>query len=148
MMGFTAFLLMAVTVDGQIASDGDTVVRQCFATIVAVEAGQSLDRASVVATDCTEPDPSHLLHYDPVSGRVVARQSLAAQTPLGHVWLPDIRTVRRGDVAYIHVSVGPIQLTRTVVALQDASVGESFFVQDASGEIFRAPPLQATDQHQ
>lgn len=148
MMDMVVLLLLAAVADANDPVGEAVAARPCFATVQAIEAGQSMDRSTVAPVECTDPLPSRLLHYDPATRQVVARQSLPAETNLGHVWLPDAKAVRKGDVAYLHIFVGPIQLTRSVVAVQDARIGQSFFVRDSDGEVFRAPPLQAADDNQ
>lgn len=111
----------------------------------AVPEGGIVTPANAEETSCETSHAPALLRYDRDAGVVRAGASLAAGAFLGRVALPDAPMVARGDALAIVSRVGPVEVRRSVTALQSLRHGTRLFVRAEDGTIFAVPaPADAT----
>jgi len=112
----------------------------CYTAARDLPSGRALSREDLRPAACTH-DPSASLAYDATNGVLRSAQAIAAGAYLGRVAVLPAAFVDTGDELSLVVAVGPVQIERTVTALQPASSGDAVFVRDGDGHVFRAPPL-------
>lgn len=130
-----ALALMAVAAD----SEG------CYAAARALDAGDAVARADIAEVACRSQTAAPLLRHDRQSGAAIARVAIAPGQYLGRVWIPEPLAVERGATVQVIARIGVVEIRREVTALQNARAGQSFFVMDADGDIFVAPPVEPSE---
>lgn len=110
----------------------------CYVAAHVIEAGEALDRASLVSAPCSADRGRASLRYERLHGTVRAAERLAAGDYLGRVIAPREAFPDAEDALTLTVAAGPVRVERDVVAVQP-SLGEAIFVRDQGGLIFRAP---------
>lgn len=113
----------------------------CFAATRAIAAGEAIAQTDITEVACRSQNVAPLFRYERQSREVSARLAIEPGQYLGRVWVPSALAVERGASVEIIARVGVVEIRREVTALQDARSGQSFFVMDANGEIFVAPPM-------
>lgn len=120
----------------------------CFAASRAIRMEESVTSGDVEMVDCEDAAVAPTLRVDPASRQVRARADIAPGQYLGRIWVPDGRSVNRGDSVRVIARIGAVEVSRDVTAVQAARPGQSFFVVDADGHVFAAPPLIDSDGDQ
>jgi len=114
-------------------------VSSCFRLAVRKSAGQLVSREDTEPATCEAGKQTAAIRYERDTGTVEASEDLEAGAYLGHVSLAAAPAVRRGQKIVIGGAVGPVQVQRTVVALQSVTAsGQRLFVRDGDGEVFAA----------
>lgn len=111
----------------------------CFEAASPVPQGAPLTRANVNETECSQSRPRMALIYDRGNAVVRASEPTASGSYIGRLQVDVAEVISVGDPLVLRVSVGPVEISRQVVAAQTAHRGEALFVQDGDGNVFAAP---------
>jgi hypothetical protein len=116
----------------------------CFAAAGPLAAGAVVARADLAPAPCEAERRAADLRFDRTDGSVRAARPIEAGTYLGRVALPAQADVASGDELTLVSAVGPVRISRPVVALQPGARGRRLFVRDRDGAVF-AVPLDETE---
>lgn len=109
--------------------DGD-----CAALVRPVASGLPLALEDLIDAPCAAP-PAGMLRFDRNSGALHAAADLPAGLPLGRVALSTPPAVEAGSRLTLVSAIGPVSITRDVVALQPGTDGRRIFVRDGDGQV-------------
>lgn len=111
-----------------------------------LRAGSIVAPADTIEGACSPGSVRRKLRYDPVVRVARAAVDLAPGDELGRVLVPERPPVLAGDRLAVAARIGPVTVSREVMALQAGSTGRWLFVRDDHGKVFRVPmpaPLSA-----
>lgn len=117
----------------------------CQVLLVSKREGEAIFADEVSSAECPPSPVGSLLRFDRRGGMTLARTDLAVGQPLGHAYLPQRPAVLAGQAVRLSVTIGRASVSRQVVALQSAQVGQRYFVRAANGDVFAVPATPAKD---
>ena len=109
----------------------------CSELVSPVRAGEIVAAMNTRRVSCSPGRRLGLFQYDAHSGGVRASEMLQSGTYLGRVYFGKEVVAERGDELQLCSSAGPVNIRRTVEALQPVQVGaNAAFVRGSDGKVF------------
>ncbi len=118
-----------------------TPTADCLVLMVSKRTGEAIYADDAIVGTCAAIKGDKQVRYNVRHRQVEARIDLAEGVNLGRIYLPKRPAVAAGAPVRITASVRHVVITRTVVAMESARLGQPFYVRAADGSIFVAPAV-------
>lgn len=125
-----------VTIRRRAAPGSRDGVRDCRATAGPIAAGAILSAPNLLPVACDSAPGRAAIRFDRRERVLRTAEDLEAGAYLGRVAVGPGVSVDRGAELRLVSTVGPVRISRPVIALQSARAGERLFVRDEDGTVF------------
>jgi hypothetical protein len=111
----------------------------CFVAAAGIAPGATIVAADLEAAPCVPGGSQAALRFDRAGGLVRAVGRIGQGAYLGRLALPPEAAIAPGAELTLVSRVGPVRISRPVVALQVGRPGGRLFVRDREGSVFSVP---------